>query len=81
VVGLWADAWGGANQAAGTYVTGSNAANILEYEDFSLKIEPRRGEVYPVSVLRSPAGETRSSFQLPFDPAEIGQTFLDRSLR
>jgi formylglycine-generating enzyme required for sulfatase activity len=41
---------------------------MMEYEDFSLKIEAKRGEVYPVSVLHSPAGEAHASFQLPFAP-------------
>ena len=50
---------------------------MIEYEDFSLKIEPKRGEVYPVIVLRSPAGEGRSSFKLPFDPDEIGDILFD----
>ena len=50
---------------------------MIEYEDFSLKIEPKRGEVYPVIVLRSPAGEGRSSFTLPFDPNEIGDILFD----
>jgi tetratricopeptide (TPR) repeat protein len=48
----------------------------MEYEDFSLRIEPKRGDVYPVSVLRSPAGEARSSFRLPFDPEQIGDLLL-----
>jgi outer membrane protein assembly factor BamD (BamD/ComL family) len=50
---------------------------MIEYEDFSLKIEPRRGEVYPVIVLRSPAGEGRSSFRLPFEPDEIGDILFE----
>lgn len=50
---------------------------IIEYEDFSLKIEPKRGEVYPVIVLRSPAGEGRSSLTLPFHPDEIGDILFD----
>ena len=50
---------------------------MIEYEDFSLKIEPRRGEIYPVIVLRSPAGEGRSLFRLPFDPDEIGDILFD----
>ncbi len=45
---------------------------MIVYEDFSVKIEPKRGDVYPVIVLRSPAGEGRSTFRLPFDPAELG---------
>jgi hypothetical protein len=50
---------------------------MIEYQDFSLRIEPERGEVYPVSVLRSPAGEGRSTFRLPFAPDEIGPTLSD----
>ena len=40
---------------------------MIQYEDFSIKIELQREDVYPVIVLRSPAGEGRSSFHLPFD--------------
>ena len=45
---------------------------MIQYEDFSIKIEPQREDVYPVIVLRSPAGEGRSSFHLPFDPDDLG---------
>ncbi len=50
---------------------------MIQYEDFSLKIEPRRGDLYPVIVLRSPAGEGRSQFKLPFDPDELGNILVD----
>jgi hypothetical protein len=50
---------------------------MVEYEDFSIKIEPQREDVYPVIVLRSPAGEARSSFHLPFDPDDIGDILVD----
>ena len=50
---------------------------MIEYEDFSLKIEPKRGESYPVIVLDSPAGQGRSSFRLPLDPDEIGDLLFD----
>jgi hypothetical protein len=50
---------------------------MIEYEDFSLKIEPRRGDIYPVIVLESPAGEGRSEFVLPYDPDEIGQVLYE----
>jgi tetratricopeptide (TPR) repeat protein len=53
------------------------AGTVITYEDFSLKIEPKRGDHYPVIVLRSPAGEGRSSFHLPFDPYEIGDILFD----
>jgi len=46
---------------------------MIEYEDFSLKIEPRRGGIYPVIVLQSPAGEGRSEFRLPYEPDQIGE--------
>ncbi len=45
---------------------------MIEYEDFSIKIEPPRDGVYPVIVLRSPAGEGRATMQLPFDPGQVG---------
>jgi outer membrane protein assembly factor BamD (BamD/ComL family) len=50
---------------------------MIEYEDFSLKIEPRRGDSYPVIVLQSPAGEGRSEFRLPFHPGQIGQVLSE----
>ena len=50
---------------------------MIQYEDFSLKIEPKRGDLYPVIVLRSPAGEGRSHFTLPFDPDELGNILAD----
>jgi len=40
----------------------------LEYEDFSIKIEPKQGDAYPVIVLNSPAGKGRASLILPFNP-------------
>ncbi len=56
---------------------------MIEYEDFSIRIEPQRGDRYPVTVLRSPAGEGRSSFRLPFDLAQVGDLLLHlgRSVR
>jgi tetratricopeptide (TPR) repeat protein len=56
---------------------------MIEYEDFSLKIEPRRGDTYPVIVLESPAGEGRSEFVLPYEPDEIGEVLyrLGETLR
>ena len=50
---------------------------MIEYEDFSLKIEPKQGDAYPVIVLHSPAGEGRSSLTLPFQPEEIGDILFD----
>jgi len=55
----------------------------VEYEDFSIKIEPRQGDAYPVIVLRSPAGEGRSQFTPPFDPARLAEqaATLDQEVR
>jgi outer membrane protein assembly factor BamD (BamD/ComL family) len=50
---------------------------MIEYEDFSLKIEPKRGDTYPVMVLQSPAGEGRSEFRLPYDPDQIGEVLCE----
>ena len=43
----------------------------MKYRDFALKIEPKQGDAYPVSVA-SPAGEGRSLLSLPFAPEEVG---------
>jgi outer membrane protein assembly factor BamD (BamD/ComL family) len=53
---------------------------MIQYEDFSLKIEPKHGEVYPVIVLSSPAGEGRSTFELPFDLDELGSILFELGL-
>jgi len=55
----------------------------IEYEDFSIKIEPKQGDAYPVLVLSSPAGEGRSSFVLPFEPSALGDMLvgLGRAVR
>jgi CHAT domain-containing protein len=50
---------------------------MIQYEDFSIKIEPQREDSYPVIVLRSPAGEDRSSFRLHFDPDDLGDLLVD----
>ncbi|MEO8139011.1 MAG: CHAT domain-containing protein [Gemmatimonadota bacterium] len=39
----------------------------MEYLDFELRIMPGAGREYPVSVLRSPAGETSTTMHFPFD--------------
>jgi tetratricopeptide (TPR) repeat protein len=54
----------------------------MKYRDFALKIEPKQGDVYPVSVA-SPAGEGRSSLILPFAPEEVGLVLanLGRTVR
>ena len=38
----------------------------MDYIDFEIEIGRQRGRAYPVSVLQSPAGETRSEMRLPF---------------
>ncbi len=50
---------------------------MIEYEDFSVKIEPRQDDVYPVIVLDSPAGQGRGAFKLPFRPEELGPLLAD----
>jgi Tol biopolymer transport system component/outer membrane protein assembly factor BamD (BamD/ComL family) len=50
---------------------------MIQYEDFSIKIEPQREGVYPVIVLRSPAGEGRASFRLPFELDDLGDLLVD----
>jgi len=52
---------------------------VIEYEDISLKIEPKQGEFYPVIVLKSPAGEGRSTLTLPFNPDDVGDILFDLS--
>jgi len=39
----------------------------MEYLDFELRIAPGAGREYPVSVLRSPAGEASGTMHFPFD--------------
>ena len=39
----------------------------MEYLDFELRIAPGAGREYPVSVLRSPAGEASGTMRFPFD--------------
>jgi hypothetical protein len=39
----------------------------MEYLDFELRIGPGAGLDYPVSVLRSPAGEASATMRFPFD--------------
>jgi hypothetical protein len=58
-------------------VTLVQEGRLIEYEDFSVKIEPLRGDTYPVIVLRSPAGEGRSALRLPFDPDSLGDILFD----
>ena len=50
---------------------------MIKYRDFALKIEPKQGDVYPVIVLASPAGEARAELHLPFAPDDIGDLLCD----
>jgi len=43
----------------------------INYLDFDLRIGPGSAGLYPVWVLRSPAGETQSSMRFPFDGAAL----------
>jgi hypothetical protein len=45
---------------------------MIQYEDFSIRIESKRGDLYPVRVLRSPAGEGSAGFEPAFDLDELG---------
>ena len=49
---------------------------MVDYVDFSVEIAPKQGDMYPV-VVRSPAGEGRGYFQLPFAPEELGAILAD----
>ncbi len=43
----------------------------MEYLDFELAIGTGDGHTYPVSVIRSPAGEQRATTEFPFDELEL----------
>ena len=47
----------------------------MRYENFVLHIGSKRGEVYSVQVLESPAGEGSGKFEPPLTRAEIGSFF------
>jgi formylglycine-generating enzyme required for sulfatase activity len=44
---------------------------MLEYLDFEVKIERRRGKRCTVSVINSPAGQASGAFTLPFTQAQL----------
>jgi hypothetical protein len=54
---------------------------VIQYEDFSIRIEAKRGERYPVRVLRSPAGEGGDLDELGDFLADLGQTVRGTGLR
>jgi WD40 repeat protein len=43
----------------------------MDYLDFELEIVPGRGRNYPVTVVRSPAGEARETMRFPYSQAEL----------
>ena len=43
----------------------------MDYLDFELAIGAGDGHTYPVSVIRSPAGEQRATTEFPFDELEL----------
>ncbi len=47
------------------------------YLDFELEIGVGQGRDYPVAVLRSPAGEARSTMRLPFDEIQLESRLKD----
>jgi hypothetical protein len=49
----------------------------MEYLDFELEIRPGSGREYPVTVLRSPAGEAREVMRFPFDQITL-ESRLDK---
>ena len=46
-------------------------AMISTFADFDVLFGQRRDHSYPVHVVRSPAGEARGTFDLPFSPEEL----------
>lgn len=50
---------------------------MIEYHDFSVKIEPKQDDTYPVIILDSPAGQGRGDFKLPFRPEELGHLLVE----
>jgi hypothetical protein len=50
---------------------------MIEYEDFTIRIESKRGDRYPVRVLRSPAGEGGAEFEPTFNLDELGDLLAD----
>ena len=47
------------------------------YLDFDLEIAPGQGRVYPVSLLRSPAGEARGVMNFPYDELVLDNRLKD----
>lgn len=48
----------------------------MEYLDFELRISSGSGRAYPVTVVRSPAGETSGTMQFPFDKLALDNQLL-----
>jgi CHAT domain len=50
----------------------------MEYEDFVIQVGALKGDGHTVQVLKSPAGEGRSSFKLPMSLAQINEILSHR---
>ncbi len=53
----------------------------MEYLDFDLIINYKESDRYPLAVLRSPAGEARTTFHLPFDELALERYRINCRLR
>ncbi|MDH3294403.1 MAG: hypothetical protein OER95_08795, partial [Acidimicrobiia bacterium] len=47
------------------------------YVDFEIEIGPGQGRTYPVAVIRSPAGEARSTMRFPYDEIALDNRLKD----
>jgi len=54
----------------------NSRARYSKYLDFELEIGLGEGREYPVTVVRSPAGEARETFRLPFDALQLENALL-----
>ena len=53
------------------------ASQSVDFLDFELEIGPGQDRDYPVTVLRSPAGETRDTMRFPFDELQLESRLKD----
>ena len=62
----------------------SNHTLYPSYLDFELEIGPSEGRLYPLAIIHSPVGESRTTTTFPFDtqqPLEIQLPMLAEALR
>jgi tetratricopeptide (TPR) repeat protein len=62
----------------------SNHTRYPSYLDFEIEIGPSEGGVYPLAIIHSPVGESRTTTTFPFDtqqPLEIQLPMLAEALR